>query len=137
MGDRGNVKIVGTGEPIYLYTHWGGYKLPDAVKRGLIQARGDGLPWDNACRFNDAPYLARCIFQAMVGGDTGNTGFGISTTIEDNEHPIIVLDADTETVSTEGHRWAEATGKSCKMADFAAAENPGSLIGFAGDDEDA
>jgi hypothetical protein len=43
-------------------------------------------------RWDDAPYLARVLFQAMIGTDTGTTGYGISTRLGDNSYPLLVVD---------------------------------------------
>jgi len=54
MGDRANVYIREDNDHgVYLYTHWGGYELPEVVRRAL--ARGES-------RWSDAPYLARIVF---------------------------------------------------------------------------
>jgi hypothetical protein len=45
----------------------------------------------------------------MTAGDTGETGFGISTRMQDNEHPIIVLDATAEELWFEGDNGEELT----------------------------
>lgn len=86
MEDRANVAIViphkNKVEFVCLYTHLGGYELAKTVQTSLKKK------W----RWGDEPYLARIIFQEMVGDDKGDRGFGISTGICDNEHPIIVID---------------------------------------------
>jgi len=92
MGDRANVYVKdesGKGG-VYLYTHWGGTDLPLIVQAALKQKK----------RWGDAPYLARIIFCQMVGQSdfAGEHGYGISIHMCDNEHPIIVVDCDAETV---------------------------------------
>ncbi len=84
MGDRANVAIKQPdGTAVYLYTHWGGSELALTVQKALAKR------W----RWDDGAYLARIVFDAMSDGNHGNeTGFGISTGICDNEHPIVVLD---------------------------------------------
>jgi hypothetical protein len=77
MGDRGNVVLnYGDGKKVYLYTHWSRYKigsdLQAALKRGVSR-------WD------DPPYLARIIFQELLGGDGGTTGFGIDVFLGDGD----------------------------------------------------
>ncbi len=65
MGDRGQVKITG----VYLYTHWGATELIKDIKKAL----GRKQRWD------DQEYLARIIFDVMIGNEQGKeTGFGIS-----------------------------------------------------------
>lgn len=85
MGDRANVRMLyGVDEPkVYLYTHWEGSRLPLIVKEALSKR------W----RWNDPAYLARIIFCQMVGDCAASeTGYGISSTPPDNEHPIIEVD---------------------------------------------
>ena len=79
MGDRRNVKVVDNNNTeVYLYTHWGGYNLPLVVQETLARRE----------RWDDAPYLARMIFCAMMGGDQhGSTGFGISANLQDTNYP--------------------------------------------------
>lgn len=96
MGDRANVCIVQHprgNKPdglVYLYTHWGGYELPQTVANALIRGKG---------RWDDESYLARIIFSEMIKDDVlDETGFGISTYQVDNEHPIIVVDCESKTV---------------------------------------
>jgi hypothetical protein len=84
MGDRGNI-VVHDGffkdaAPVYLYTHWSGYRIKDILQKALSRR----------LRWNDSPYLTRIIFCEMVSGDVdGETGYGISTVLGDNEHNIL------------------------------------------------
>lgn len=83
MGDRAQVKV----GQVYLYTHWSGTKLLETVKRALAKR------W----RWTDEEYLARIVFQEMLGNDRGETGFGIGIGQHgDIEHPLIVLDCDAQ-----------------------------------------
>ena len=91
MGDRANVGIRSCGEEVWLYTHWLGSDLPEIVAAALDKGRD---------RWDQAEYLARIVFQAMLGEDKGNTGFGIWTSPPDNEHDLIVLDVDAQLVLT-------------------------------------
>jgi hypothetical protein len=88
MGDRGNI-IMGTPDKpeIYFYTHWTGTELPATLRAALIRGRE---------RWEDASYLARVIFCEMVGDDKGVTGYGISATMPDNEHPLLFVDCETD-----------------------------------------
>ena len=83
MGDRSQIAIKQeNGTRIYLYSHWGG-DTRAVLRRALSRE----------ARWNDSEYLARIIFQAMIGGDTETTGFGISATQHgDISYPIPVLD---------------------------------------------
>ena len=96
MGDRANIVMKqnhsnsNTGE-IYFYTHCDGYQLPkilqDALKRGRRR-------WD------DESYLARIIFSEMIQGNLeGENGYGISAYLTDNEYDLLVVDAETQTVT--------------------------------------
>jgi hypothetical protein len=96
MGDRANVVVVETvrddspREAVFLYTHWDGSELPAVVKAAL--ERGED-------RRGDAPYLARVVFNAMTKQSaSGTTGYGISTRLTDNEHPLLVLDVERQVV---------------------------------------
>jgi len=87
MGDRGNIKV----GKVYLYTHWGGSEIPEILKKALVRGMG---------RWNDEPYLTRIIFCEMIKDDVmGDTGYGISTHICDNEHEILEVDCNTQTVN--------------------------------------
>ena len=86
MGDRANIVVDGQyTDPVFLYTHWRGYAVPGILQAALDRGRG---------RWGDTSYLTRIIFCDLIGDDTeGRTGFGISTRITDNEHPLLyVLD---------------------------------------------
>lgn len=87
MGDRSNIVIEDhRGKRVYLYSHWGGQSVIGAAIHGLESGRAQ-----------DAAYLARIVFEAMVGDDRGGeTGYGISTEVQDNEHEILVLSEDGE-----------------------------------------
>lgn len=96
MGDRANIVIKQhiahdeVGE-IFFYTHWDGCRTPitlqDALKRGRSR-------WD------DESYLARIIFSEMIQGDLeGENGYGISAYLTDNEYDLLVVDAETQTVT--------------------------------------
>lgn len=91
MGDRGNIFIAGSYpqddnekgvQGVYLYSHWGGSELPKILAMGLNRGRD---------RWGDEQYLARIIFQTMIGDDTQTTGYGISAVIGDNSYPILVV----------------------------------------------
>ncbi len=91
MGDRGNIVVRSshTGQ-VWFYTHWSGSDITGVVKRALAKK------W----RWNDAPYLARIVFDELTAGEQGNeTGFGISTSIGDNSHAICLIDVDRQKVS--------------------------------------
>ena len=93
MGDRGNIKIYqNDNSAIYLYTHWTGSQIYEVLKTALSRRQ----------RWNDGPYLTRIIFCELVKGDEdGETGFGISTHICDNEHTIIGVNPNNQMVTFE------------------------------------
>src|SRR5438046_10751267 len=95
MGDRGNIKLVGKrhfANPVYLYTHLGGSDLKETLAMALEKGRD---------RWNDGSYLARVIFQGLIGTDDGVTGYGLSSSPTDNEHPFLVVDVDANTIWEE------------------------------------
>ena len=133
MGDRGNIIIKGQySDPIYLYTHWGGTELPATAQEGLRFAAPENEHGQG--RWTDGGYLARIVFQTMVGDSRGTTGFGISTRQMDNEHPYIVLDARDQTVSIEfpDDLWGRGgqPSRTFTMREFADADDPAALLGF-------
>lgn len=114
MGDRGNIAIQTDGKRVYLYGHHSGSEMPEIVRRALARQQ----------RWDDPPYLARIIFCELVGDDKGATGYGISATIDDNEHPIIVVDTDKQTVTieaeTDGMHGPRGRAQVIAFADYAA-----------------
>jgi len=112
MGDRANVCIVQHGNSkalLYLYTHWGGEALPRTLQAALRRK----------LRWTDEAYLARIIFCEMIRGyERTETGFGIATSLCDNEHPILVVDCDKQTVGV-AHEGNEPTCyKSWSFSEF-------------------
>jgi hypothetical protein len=91
LGDRANVRIKTKGEAdLYLYTHWCGTELPLTVRNALM----------GKARWSDGPYLTRIIFCEMVHGqEKEETGFGISSYICDNEHNIIEINPDEQSIA--------------------------------------
>jgi len=84
MGDRANIVVHETVEnkdaTVFLYTHWGGYKIKETLQKALARKQ----------RWDDPAYLTRIIFCEMVKKDVdGETGYGISTTMCDNEHNLL------------------------------------------------
>ena len=84
MGDRANIAVKQPdGGFVYLYTHNGGYKYEDDLRSAL----------DKHARWDDGAYLTRIIFDQMTkDAYSWETGYGISTSIQDNGHPIIYVD---------------------------------------------
>lgn len=119
MGDRGNIVVKEDNEnPIYLYTHWGGYKIKDILKNALSRK----LSW------NDGPYLTRIIFCEMIKKDVnGETGFGIVPYMCDNEYNLLWVYPDKglviekeERTEKEVNRW---TFEEFIKADFEKEDN--------------
>lgn len=89
MGDRANVCVKDQYNKVFLYTHSYGSELPLMVKEALAKK----------ARWNDMPYLTRIIFCRMVRGkEDYETGFGIASTLQDNSHPIVVVNAETQVI---------------------------------------
>ena len=90
MGDRSNIAII-NGETLYciFYGHWMG----EDYKRILKGAIDRGERWDDPAYF--AAIVARELFRDNL---EESTGIGISQTICDNEHPILVADCSTQLV---------------------------------------
>lgn len=93
MGDRGNIQLKGKdfgSNGVWFYTHWRGSELRDIAFIALQRAQEAG-------RLGDAPYLARIVFDTLAGEDNRQevTGCGISARLQDNENPILVMDADS------------------------------------------
>jgi len=84
MGDRGNIKVGG----VYLYTHWTGRKIKHILQKALLRQQ----------RWNDESYLTRIIFCELCDDYKGETGYGISTFMPDNQHNILEVDCDKQRI---------------------------------------
>lgn len=83
MGARSNVVIQDGDERVYLYGHWMACR---SIEHAAVGPRSD--------RYDDSSFLARIVFDSMVGRTQGNEiGFGISASLTDNQFPILVIDA--------------------------------------------
>ena len=92
MGDRGQVYIKDEG--VYLYTHWNASELVETVRKALAKR------W----RWDDPSYLARIIFDEMIGPKQGSeTGFGISTTKAGDAWLLIEIDCKNQTVTIKDY----------------------------------
>jgi hypothetical protein len=119
MGDRVNivVRCKSQDHQVFLYGHWSGFDAPAIVAKALARKQ----------RWDDASYLTRIIFDTMSDGQHGGeTGFGISSSCDDNEYPFIIVDCDDRAVLLED-------GFDCtrgprtrvySFEDYAALENP-------------
>lgn len=89
MGDRGNIVVRGPYGDVWFYTHWYGTDMKYILQRALARNQ----------RWDDAAYLARIIFSELIKNDVdGETGYGISTHMLDNEHGILVVDVPNQKV---------------------------------------
>ena len=95
MGDRGNIVVRQSdkqADDVWFYGHWSGYRMESAVREALALRE----------RWTDTSYLARIIFCRFVGSNpeswADTCSFGISTSIGDNEYPILVVDCERQTV---------------------------------------
>ena len=109
IGDRGNFKI----GDIYLYTHWNGIYLKSILQEALKRHQ----------RWTDEAYLTRIIFCTMIKDDVmSETGYGISTHICDNEHPILEVDVKNQKIYEKeckfGEKGHELTKKPSKTWTF-------------------
>lgn len=97
MGDRGNIGFkTDECEPlqrkhVWLYSHWNGSEL---LARLQVAMKSD----EAQSRKSDAPYLTRILIDRVMPNHTEATGWGISTSINDNEHPIIEVDCEQQMV---------------------------------------
>lgn len=120
MGERANIKIIdGEYPPVYLYGHWMGDHALEHVRHGLESGR-----------VGDPSYLARIIFSSMVKSDIdGETGYGISTIIGDNNYPILCVDGNTGEVWLESEEGDRTTHKVSRQS-FVAYDSINTLSGF-------
>src|SRR4051812_47180191 len=92
MGDRANIVIHDGSDPeLWIYTHWHGSELASLLAHALDTPQAQA-------RIGDGAYLSRIVFcQIMKQVDDldGETGWGLSTTMQDNEHDLIHLDVQT------------------------------------------
>jgi hypothetical protein len=121
MGERSNIKIYAGKDdaPVYLYGHWMGDSALAHVQVGLKSGR-----------VGDPAYLARIIFSSMVKNDIdGETGYGISTTIQDNNYAILCVDGLTGEVWLESEEGDRTTHKVSRQS-FLAYDSIDTLSGF-------
>jgi hypothetical protein len=89
MGDRSHVYIEDTG--VYLYTHWRGHELPQTVALALSREE----------RWRDPEYLARIIFDEMVGDNDSATGYGIGTEQHGDVYRVVRVDCSEQEITVE------------------------------------
>lgn len=117
MGDRANIVICQRGDSrLFLCAHFSGYRLPAVLAAAL--KRGGGASWGLP------DLLARIIFCEMVKGqEIGIGGFGITTSLEGNDYPLLVVNPAKGTVSvarpkTGGCMHPGAVGLELSFSDF-------------------
>lgn len=98
MGDRANIHCKGEDGDVWFYTHWRGL---DGTKAAVAAALGKARD-----RWTDTPYLNRVIFQELLAGDTGTTGFGISASKGDDNNPDVIVDYKKQEVRIEKKVWS-------------------------------
>jgi len=84
MGDRATFVIEQeNGQSIYLYSHWGGEGMMDTVAHALNVARP---------RWSDESYATRIFISQIIGSEwSSETGYGLSTSFQDSEHSVPVV----------------------------------------------
>lgn len=101
MGARGTIGVVDVdGAAVWLYTHWNGDALADVLQEALSRRE----------RWDDASYLARIVFEVLLGNDRGGTtGFGIQAhPAPDANVEYLVADTRTQTVKMVPRRKPDA-----------------------------
>lgn len=106
MGDRRMAEIKTEGGSIYLYSHWGGYRLPDTAKAAIVTARP---------RWNDQSYGVRIIidqiFKDLRDSETGG-GIMLKPNAEDEyngDKPSVIIDMLNRSLTVIGEgagNWA-------------------------------
>jgi hypothetical protein len=94
MGDRCNVAIkTGDGERdhVWLYSHWGGSKMPSCLLTALNSKEAQN-------RLSDESYLCRILIDRLMSNHTEETGYGISTGPVDNQYPVIEVDIPAQMI---------------------------------------
>lgn len=109
MGDRANIVVeewVPKGSRrkagrVYLYGHWIGPRTIEVAQ--TVIERGE--------RLGDSSYLARIILETMIPADQkgDSLSYGISTTITDNEYPLIVFSPYKGQIWLETYNLAKLT----------------------------
>jgi hypothetical protein len=120
MGDRANIAILQPAQEghapefVVLYGHSSGYQMPEVLRKAI--ARG--------ARLDDEQYFARIVFDVLTDGAHGDvTGFGITTQVWDNGHPIIVADCGNAVVYTTDEKDLNTpTSQKIRFADYGALE---------------
>jgi hypothetical protein len=90
MGNRANIGFKQGESTIFLYQHW----APEHLFKQYAQALEAAKP-----RWDDSSYATRIMISQIIGEDWANeTGYGISMSVLDNEHKVVVVDLDEKRV---------------------------------------
>lgn len=102
MGERGYIKTIQDGKPLYFYSHGRGYELEDVVKSALIRAYTYEGHHDEQ-RWRQPSYLNRIIFSELVRNEVNSvTGYGISLDGFEDDVMITVNHDDRTVTDGEG-----------------------------------
>lgn len=124
MGDRANIAVL-QGSPdraVFIYSHWSGLegmfeKLQTALRRKQ--------------RWDDNSYLCRIIISEVIRDSLDReTGYGVSTYMVDNEHPILVVDTSGRRVGIASENDPLRPVKWWSMEEFCEMKWDGSLEDF-------
>lgn len=123
MGDRANIKIKSEiGKPaLYIYSHWSGSELAGLLQNALKKA----MP-----RKGDWNYFTRILVdQVMKSGRDQETGWGLGFSPDDNEHNLLVVNYETQTVKACTFNWESDEREGLEIgtatfAEFLALEDP-------------
>ena len=93
MGDRGNIVVdFGDRGKIYLYTHSTGSDIGQILQDALNSPEG-------IARAHDESYLTRILFNHLTkDAYSPETGYGIAPYAPDNEHPLLIVCPERQTV---------------------------------------
>lgn len=84
MGDRGNIGFITRDtECVFFYTHWEGHVITALAIKAISAAH---------LRWGDPAYATRMALTELIGDLEGESGYGVSTFIEDNEYPVPIID---------------------------------------------
>lgn len=131
MGDAGNIVVTDTNHKVVLYTHWGGSELPQIVRSGLRRGKGrwNDAPYLTRILFSQLilgdtdDYLAGLgdpgaskealdlgyrYARKVLSELTSETGYGISSRVDENDHPVIWVDCAVGDVSYVNEQLADS-----------------------------
>lgn len=91
MGDRANVIILqgNSDHPVVIYSHWGGTTLESGALTEAVKSANT--------RIGDPHYFTAMLIADLIRRDLVS---GVGTSLDDNEHPIMVVNAIDSAQST-------------------------------------